>query len=47
MCSFEFGDRLLVKIIPDMYDILLGNVRYEQRLWGRRHRNPPAPDQQA
>ena len=24
---FEFGDRLLVKIIPDMYDILLGNVR--------------------
>ena len=24
---FEFGDRLLVKIIPDMYDMLLGNVR--------------------
>ncbi len=24
---FEFGERLLVKIIPDMYDILLGNVR--------------------
>ena len=24
---FEYGDRLLVKIIPDMYDILLGNVR--------------------
>ena len=24
---FEFGDRLLVRIIPDMYDILLGNVR--------------------
>lgn len=24
---FEYGDRLLVKIIPDMYDMLLGNVR--------------------
>ena len=24
---FEFGDRLVVKIIPDMYDLLLGNVR--------------------
>jgi exopolysaccharide biosynthesis polyprenyl glycosylphosphotransferase len=24
---FEFGDKLLVRIIPDMYDILLGNVR--------------------
>ena len=24
---FDFGDRVLVKIIPDMYDILLGNVK--------------------
>lgn len=24
---FEFGDQLLVKIIPDMYDILLGTVK--------------------
>ena len=24
---FDFGDRILVKIIPDMYDILLGNVK--------------------
>lgn len=24
---YEFGDRILVKIIPDMYDILLGSVR--------------------
>lgn len=24
---FEFGDRIVVKIIPDMYDLLLGNVR--------------------
>jgi exopolysaccharide biosynthesis polyprenyl glycosylphosphotransferase len=24
---FDFGDRLLVKIIPDMYDILLGSVQ--------------------
>lgn len=24
---FDFGDRILVKIIPDMYDILLGSVK--------------------
>ncbi len=24
---FDFGDRILVKIIPDMYDIMLGNVK--------------------
>ncbi len=24
---FEYGDKILVKIIPDMYDMLLGNVR--------------------
>lgn len=24
---FDFGDKILVKIIPDMYDILLGNVK--------------------
>lgn len=24
---FDFGDHVLVKIIPDMYDILLGNVK--------------------
>ncbi len=24
---FDFGSRLLIKIIPDMYDILLGNVK--------------------
>lgn len=24
---YEFGDRVLIKIIPDMYDILLGSVR--------------------
>ena len=24
---FDFGDKVLVKIIPDMYDILLGNVK--------------------
>jgi exopolysaccharide biosynthesis polyprenyl glycosylphosphotransferase len=24
---FDYGDRILVKIIPDMYDIMLGNVK--------------------
>lgn len=24
---FDFGDKILVKIIPDMYDIMLGNVK--------------------
>jgi exopolysaccharide biosynthesis polyprenyl glycosylphosphotransferase len=27
---FDFGDRLFVKIVPDMYDIMLGNVRMSE-----------------
>lgn len=27
---FDFGDKIFVKIIPDMYDIMLGNVRMSE-----------------
>lgn len=27
---FDFGDRILIKIVPDMYDILLGNVQMSE-----------------
>jgi exopolysaccharide biosynthesis polyprenyl glycosylphosphotransferase len=27
---FDFGDRIFIKIVPDMYDILLGNVQMSE-----------------